>query len=131
MNMFNARLRAYILSSRLDKLINLSFCLRANGSEFVLVHWVLLKYIGSIMRIASATSGREFVDPRGHGEFTARVGLNTGKGLTTDKGTCSDHGDSNYVGCLQYDTNYNAYVSSDESSRQVCKNMQGHTKRQS
>ena len=84
MNMFNSRLIAYILSSRLDNLIKLSFCLWAKGSKFVLVHWVLLKYIGSIMRIASATSGREFVDPRGHGKFTACVGLNTGKGFTTE-----------------------------------------------
>ena len=72
------------MSSRLDNLIKLSFCVRANGSEFVLDHWVLLKYIGSIMRIASATAGREFVDPRGHGKFTSRVGLNTGKGFTTE-----------------------------------------------
>ena len=84
MNEFYSGLVAYMLSSRLDNLIKLSSCLRANGSEFVLVHWVLLEYIGSIMRIASATSGREFVDPRGHGKFRARVGLNTGKGFTTE-----------------------------------------------
>ena len=68
MNEFNARLLAYILSSRLDNLIELSFCLRATGSEFVLVHCLLLKFIGSNMRVASATSGGKFVDPRGHGE---------------------------------------------------------------
>ena len=45
---------------------------------------MILKYIGSIMRIASAISGRGFVDPRGHGEFMARVGLNSGKGFTTE-----------------------------------------------
>ena len=88
MNMFNSRLLAYILSSRLDNLIKLSFCLWANGSEFVSVHWMLLKYIGRIIgaepRIASATSGREFVDPLGHGKFTARVALNSGKGFTTE-----------------------------------------------
>ena len=78
MNELNARLLAYILSPRLDNLIKLSFCLRANGSEFVLVHWVLLKFIGSHMRIASATSGVKFVDPRGHGACMARVSLTTG-----------------------------------------------------
>ena len=66
MNVFNSGLLVYVLSSSLDNLIKLSFCLLANSSEFVLVHWVLLKYIGRIMRIASATSGREFIDPRGH-----------------------------------------------------------------
>ena len=84
MNVFNLGLLAYTLSSRLDNLIKLSFCLWANGSEFVLVHWVILMYIGSIMRIASATSGSEFVDPRGHGKFTARVDLNAGKGFATE-----------------------------------------------
>ena len=78
MNTFNARLLGYILSPRLDNLIKLSFCLRANGSEFVLVYCVLLKFIGSNMRIASATSGGKFVDPRGHGECIARVSLTTG-----------------------------------------------------
>ena len=33
--------------------------------------------------IAAATSGREFIDPRGHGEFMPRVGLH---GLTVGKG---------------------------------------------
>ena len=84
MNVFNSGLLVYVLSSSLDNLIKLSFCLLANSSEFVLVHWVLLKYIGSNMRIASVTSGREFVNPRGHGKFTARVGSNTGKGFTTE-----------------------------------------------
>ena len=82
--MFDSGLLAYILSSRLGNPIQLSSCLRANGSEFVLVHWVPFKYIGSIMRVASATSGREFIDPRGHGEFMACVGLNTGKEFTTE-----------------------------------------------
>ena len=54
MSVFNSGVLAYILTSRLDSLIKFSFCLRANGSEFVLVHWVLLKYIGSIMQIASS-----------------------------------------------------------------------------
>ena len=44
---------------------------------------MLIKYIGNIMRIASATSGEEFVDPRGHGKFKARS-LNTGKEFTTE-----------------------------------------------
>ena len=89
MDLFNSGLLAYILSSRLDNLIELSFCLRANGSEFVLVRWVLIECVGNIMRIASATSGRRFIDPRGHGKFTALVGLNTGRDSQL-KGTCSD-----------------------------------------
>ena len=49
MNTFNARLLAYILSPRLDNLIKLSFCLRSNSSGFVLVHCVLLKFIGILL----------------------------------------------------------------------------------
>ena len=49
MNVFHSGLLAYIVSSRLDNLIKLSFCLRANGSEFVLVHWVLLKYTLAVL----------------------------------------------------------------------------------
>ena len=45
---------------------------------------MLLKYIGSIMRIASATSGGRLVDPRGHGDCKARVSLTMGKGFTTE-----------------------------------------------
>ena len=83
MNEFNARLLAYILSPRIDNLIKSSFCLRATGSEFVLVHCVLLKFIGN-MRITSATSGGKFVDPRGHGECMARFSLTTGWGFATE-----------------------------------------------
>ena len=88
MNEFNPGLLAYILSSRLDRLIKLSFCLRANDSKFVLVRWVLIEYIGNIVRSATATSGRRFIYARVHGEFTTRVGLNEGKGFTTVEGTC-------------------------------------------
>ena len=84
MNEFNSGLSAYVLFSRLDNLIKLSFCLRENGAEFVLVHWVLLKCIGSNMRIASATSSREFVDPRGHREFITTYRLSSGKGFSTE-----------------------------------------------
>ena len=84
MNEFMLGFLAHIVASRLDNLIKLSFCLLTNGSEFVLVRWVLIEYIGNIMRIASATSGKRFIDPRGQGEFTARVGQNMGKGFTTE-----------------------------------------------
>ena len=35
-------------------------------------------------KITSAISGSQFIDPKGHGKFTARVGLNAGKGFTTE-----------------------------------------------
>ena len=41
--------------------------------------------------IASALSGKEFIDPRGHSGFTERVGLSTGKWFAIEKGTCSDY----------------------------------------
>ena len=64
MNAFNSgALSLYTVFYVLENLIKLYFCLRAIDSGFVFVHWILLKYIGSIMRIASATSGRKFVDP--------------------------------------------------------------------
>ena len=51
MNEFGSGPLAYILSSKLDNLIKLSFCLRAD----VLVRWMLIEYmayIGNFMRIA-------------------------------------------------------------------------------